>query len=128
MAAAKHRTPCKGSLTWIGDAVCPRVPCYCRAFKDLGHSEFAYTLIKKGVTISLDYGEREKELVSRMISALYPKVLSMATIGACVGMGRALLCPHTPSRHHGCDCDVVCMGEPPVRSRDRIQEAVCRQR
>jgi len=47
---------------------------------DLKSPEYHYELVKRAISMSLDKREREKELVSKMLSALYPKVLKTSEI------------------------------------------------
>ena len=50
------------------------------SIEELEHPEFSYVAIKRAIAISLDRGEREKELVSRMISTLYTDLFPMEQI------------------------------------------------
>lgn len=48
---------------------------------DLNTPEYGYELAKRAINMSLDKGDRERELVSRMLSAAYPECLSSSMIG-----------------------------------------------
>lgn len=51
-----------------------------RAVSDLHAAFFHYEVVKRAITMSMDRKDRERELVSRLISALYPKVMPMPQI------------------------------------------------
>mmetsp|Transcript_4044 Transcript_4044/g.5624 ORF Transcript_4044/g.5624 Transcript_4044/m.5624 type:complete len:396 (+) Transcript_4044:110-1297(+) len=46
-----------------------------RSVVELESPEYNYELVKRAINLSLDKRDHERELVSRMLSALYPKVL-----------------------------------------------------
>jgi programmed cell death protein 4 len=48
---------------------------------DLGATRYAYELVKRAVMMSMDRADKERELVSRLLSELYPDVLSRSAIG-----------------------------------------------
>lgn len=48
---------------------------------DLGATRYAYELVKRSVMMSMDRADKERELVSRLLSELYPDVLSRSAIG-----------------------------------------------
>jgi len=48
---------------------------------ELNSPEYHYELVKRAISMSLDRKEREKELVSRLLSDLYPKVINSEHIG-----------------------------------------------
>jgi len=52
-----------------------------RCFSELNVPEYSYELVKRSVSMSLDRTDREKELVSQMLSAAYPDLLSTNVIG-----------------------------------------------
>jgi len=51
-----------------------------RSITELAQPQLAYLVVKRAITVSLDHGEREKELVSRAISSLYSTVFTMEQI------------------------------------------------
>lgn len=52
-----------------------------QSIQELNVPEFSYELVKRAVSMSLDHSYKEKELVSQMLSAAYPDVLSTNVIG-----------------------------------------------
>ena len=42
---------------------------------------YHYELVKRAISMSLDEKEKERELVSRLLSSLYPKVVNAETMG-----------------------------------------------
>ena len=52
-----------------------------RSLAELDCPEYAYEFVKRAVSMSLDQNDRERELVSRMLSAAYPDLLSANCIG-----------------------------------------------
>jgi len=49
--------------------------------KELNAAEYSYELVKRAINMSLDKGDRERERVSRLLSAAYPDYLSSNMIG-----------------------------------------------
>ena len=49
--------------------------------QELGAPAYSYELVKRAVNMSLDKADRERELVSKMISSSYPDMLSSNMIG-----------------------------------------------
>lgn len=47
----------------------------------LDSEAFHYEVVKRAISMSLDMHEKEREMVSKLLSMLYPKCLSMAQIG-----------------------------------------------
>jgi programmed cell death protein 4 len=52
-----------------------------RSLLELDEPQFSYEFVKRAVTMSMDHGDRERELVSKLLSELYPDVLSISVIG-----------------------------------------------
>ena len=48
---------------------------------ELDVPEFSYELVKRSVSMALDRGFREKELISKLFSEGYPDVLSTNMVG-----------------------------------------------
>jgi len=53
----------------------------CRAVLELHAHFFHYELVKRAITMSLEKSDRERELVSRLISTLYVCVACPSTSG-----------------------------------------------
>lgn len=51
------------------------------SLEDIGAPEYSYEFVKRLVNTSCDKGDRERELVSKLLSASYPDVLSSNMIG-----------------------------------------------
>ncbi|KAJ1416463.1 armadillo-type protein [Ochromonadaceae sp. CCMP2298] len=51
------------------------------ALQDIGAPEYAYEFVKRLVNKSCDKGDREREHVSQLLSALYPDLLSSNMVG-----------------------------------------------
>jgi hypothetical protein len=49
--------------------------------QDIGAPEYAYEFVKRLVNKSCDKGDREREHVSQLLSALYPDLLSSNMVG-----------------------------------------------
>lgn len=56
-----------------------------RGLDELNAQQFGAELVKRAIVLSLDRTDRERELVSRLISTLCPSYLSSAQIRACGG-------------------------------------------
>ena len=52
-----------------------------RSVSELDAKVYHYELVKRAISMSLDGKERERELVSRLLSSLYPTLLSTADVG-----------------------------------------------
>ena len=52
-----------------------------RSIQEVDCPEYSYELVKRSVSMSLDRSDRERELISRMLSELYPDTLSSNMIG-----------------------------------------------
>jgi programmed cell death protein 4 len=52
-----------------------------RSVVELEAIEYSYELVKRSISMSLDKGDKERELVSRMLSFCYPDTLSSNMIG-----------------------------------------------
>lgn len=52
-----------------------------RSVSELNAKFYHYELVKRAISMSLDGKERERELVSRLLSTLYPSLLSTADVG-----------------------------------------------
>jgi programmed cell death protein 4 len=52
-----------------------------RCIVELDSPLYHYELVKRAISMSLDQKEREKELISRLLSSLYPDILATDTIG-----------------------------------------------
>jgi programmed cell death protein 4 len=48
---------------------------------ELEATEYGYELVKRSINMSFDQGDREREMVSRMLSTAYPDTLSSSMIG-----------------------------------------------
>ena len=48
---------------------------------ELESEVFHYELVKKVITMSMDQHEKERELASKLLSGLYPQVLSTTQVG-----------------------------------------------
>ncbi|GMH53732.1 hypothetical protein TrST_g8069 [Triparma strigata] len=74
-----------------------------RIFEETGCAEFGFHMVKKAIEKSFDRGDRERELVSKLLSLSYPSTLSTNTLGR--GFERLfehldsyiLDCPSSPS-------------------------------
>ncbi len=49
--------------------------------QEIDAPEYSYEFVKRLVSMSLDKGDRERELVSKLFSALFPDILSSNTVG-----------------------------------------------
>lgn len=52
-----------------------------RCVSELACPEYSYELVKRSISMSLDRGDRERELVSQLFSSAYPEILSASMIG-----------------------------------------------
>mmetsp|Transcript_31497 Transcript_31497/g.58649 ORF Transcript_31497/g.58649 Transcript_31497/m.58649 type:complete len:378 (+) Transcript_31497:90-1223(+) len=52
-----------------------------RLVSELACPEYSYELVKRAISMSLDRGDRERELVSQLFSVSYPDILSASMIG-----------------------------------------------
>lgn len=52
-----------------------------RSLQELGAPEYSYEFVKRAINMSFDKGDRERELVSQILSAGYPDVFSSSMIG-----------------------------------------------
>lgn len=61
----------------------------CSSLKELNEEEFNYEVVKRAITISMDKNDKERELVSRLLSELYLNGLTPSQIS--MGFRRVLL-------------------------------------
>lgn len=59
-----------------------------RSIKELESCVFHYEIVKRAITMSMDKQEKEREMVSRLLSELYPTILKTREVGK--GFERAL--------------------------------------
>lgn len=59
------------------------------SLKELNEEEFNYEVVKRAITISMDKNDKERELVSRLLSELYLNGLTPSQIS--MGFRRVLL-------------------------------------
>lgn len=52
-----------------------------RSVKELESSVFHYEVVKRAITMSMDKHEKEREMISRLLSELYPDVLKTPEVG-----------------------------------------------
>ena len=52
-----------------------------RCVQELEAPAYSYELVKRAISMSFDKADRERELVSKMISMTYPEMLSSNMIG-----------------------------------------------
>lgn len=63
--------------------------CLGSSLKELNQEEFHYEVVKRAITISMDKNDKERELVSRLLSNLYLNGLTPSQIS--MGFRRVLL-------------------------------------
>ncbi|CAE7387004.1 MRF2, partial [Symbiodinium microadriaticum] len=52
-----------------------------RSIQEIDCPEYSYELVKRSISMSLDRSDREREMISQMLSELYPDTLSSNMIG-----------------------------------------------
>lgn len=63
-----------------------------QSVQELAAPQYLFEFVKKAVNMSLDKNDRERELVSQLLSEAYPNLLSSNSIGKGFGMPLPLAC------------------------------------